>query len=289
MNTNPIVWCLGLLAFTAFAAENGSHLLELHTRARIPEGAGGAQWKRIERTVSWDPKKTAVIICDMWDKHWCKGATARVGEMAPRMNEVVREARRRGVTIIHAPSDTMRFYVDYPQRKKAQAAPPAAAATDLDKWRSLNQAKEGPLPIDDSDGGCDEQPQCPQGSPWKRQIAVIEIMPGDYISDRGDEVYNVLQAHGIENVIIMGVHANMCVLGRPFSIRQMVALKKNVLLMRDMTDTMYNSRQRPNVSHFRGTDLVVEHIEKYWCPSITSVDFVGGTPFRFGADAGEAR
>ena len=32
----------------------------------------------------------------------------------------------------------------------------------------------------------------------------------------------------------------MCVLGRPFGIRQMVHLGKNVALMRDMTDTMYN-------------------------------------------------
>src|SRR5205823_14857732 len=96
--------------------------------------------------------------------------------------------------------------------------------------------------------------------------------------------YNLLQQRGIDNVIVMGVHANMCVLGRPFSIRQMVGEGKNVLLMRDMTDTMYNSRKRPFVNHFRGTDLIVDHIEKYWCPSITSVDFLGGEPFHFKAD-----
>jgi putative membrane-bound dehydrogenase-like protein len=76
----------------------------------------------------------------------------------------------------------------------------------------------------------------------------------------------------------------MCVLGRPFSIRQMVEVGKNVVLMRDMTDTMYNSRMRPFVNHFRGTDLIVEHIEKYWCPSITSADLLGGEPFRFSKD-----
>ena len=35
----------------------------------------------------------------------------------------------------------------------------------------------------------------------------------------------------------------------------------NVTLMRDMTDTMYNPKMAPFVSHFTGTDLVVEHIE----------------------------
>ena len=68
------------------------------------------------------------------------------------------------------------------------------------------------------------------------------------------------------------------------SIRQMVNVVKIVLLIRDMTDTMYNSQMRPFVNHFRGTDLVVEHVEKYWCPTIESTDFMGGSPFRFRED-----
>ena len=40
----------------------------------------------------------------------------------------------------------------------------------------------------------------------------------------------------------LGVHTNMCVLGRPFGLRQMAKNGKNVVLMRDMTDTMYNPR-----------------------------------------------
>jgi len=77
---------------------------------------------------------------------------------------------------------------------------------------------------------------------------------------------------------------NMCVLGRPFAIRRMVALGKHVLLMRDMTDAMYNPRMRPFVSHFRGTELVVEHLEQYLCPTITSTDFTGKPAFRFKED-----
>jgi hypothetical protein len=55
-------------------------------------------------------------------------------------------------------------------------------------------------------------------------------------------------------------------------------------LVRDLTDTMYNSRMKPLVNHFRGNDLVIEHIEKYWCPSVTSADFTRRPPFRFAAD-----
>ena len=38
----------------------------------------------------------------------------------------------------------------------------------------------------------------------------------DYISDSGKEIWNVLEAREIDNVILTGVHTNMCVLGRPF-------------------------------------------------------------------------
>ena len=64
----------------------------------------------------------------------------------------------------------------------------------------------------------------------------------------------------------------MCVLGRPFGIRQQVRLGKNVVLARDLTDAMYDPRDRPFVSHERGTELVIEHVERYWCPSILSED-----------------
>jgi hypothetical protein len=57
-----------------------------------------------------------------------------------------------------------------------------------------------------------------------------------------------------------------------------------VALVRDLTDTMYNSRSKPYVDHFTGTALVCWHIEKYWCPTITSDQVIGGEPFRFAAD-----
>jgi hypothetical protein len=42
---------------------------------------------------------------------------------------------------------------------------------------------------------------------------------------------------------------------------------------------------RPKVNHFAGTDLVIEHVEKYWCPTFTSADVVGGKPFKFKEDS----
>lgn len=257
--------------------------LTLHPRSRIPTAGDTNEWQAIERTAVWEARHSAIVICDMWDRHWCPDATERVGEMAPRMNEVVKAARAKGVFIIHCPSDTLSFYQDHPGRKLAQSAPKVETKVPLKGWCSLVGEQEPSLPIDDSDEGCDGCPDCKPHRAWSRQHPAIEILAGDAITDSA-EAYYLMRERGITNVIVMGVHANMCVLGRPFSIRQMVAQGQNVLLMRDLTDAMYNHRARPWVSHFRGTELVVEHIEKYWCPSITSADFLAGEPFRFQGD-----
>jgi nicotinamidase-related amidase len=276
---------LGALTVSIASTAAGDSPLKLRARSRMADPKRAGDFSVKEKTLSWDPRKTAIIICDMWDRHWCAGASSRVAELAPVMNDVVNIARSRGVFVIHAPSDTMEFYKDAPQRKRAQEAPAATAPGDVKTWRAIDPSRESPLPIDDSDGGCDDEPQCRNYRAWSREHPAIEITKEDAVSDKGDEVYNLLQQHGIDNVIVMGVHTNMCVLGRPFSIRRLVGAGKNVVLMRDMTDTMYNHRMRPFVDHFKGTDLVVEHIEKYWCPSVTSADLTGKRPFRFSASA----
>jgi nicotinamidase-related amidase len=282
------------LCFQFAAAEPAEPQVALVVRSQVEDGkddSGAEKYKSIEKTVSWQPKHTAVIICDMWDDHWCKGAAARVVEMAPEMNKVVAAARKQGMFIIHAPSTCMEFYKDTPQRKRAQAAKfaktPIALST-VERWGTdwcyPDKAREPELPIDDSDMGCDCKEKCKINDPWKRQIATIEIAAEDAITDNGQETYNLLAERKIDNVIMMGVHLNMCVLGRPFAIRQLTKLGKNVVLVRDMTDTMYNSQMRPKVDHFTGTDLVVGHVERHFCPSITSVDLVGGKAFRFKED-----
>jgi type 1 glutamine amidotransferase len=64
----------------------------------------------------------------------------------------------------------------------------------------------------------------------------------------------------------------------------MVRLGMNVVLMRDLTDTMYDSKQKPNVSHFTGNSLVNEYIETYVCPTMVSSDLTGQKQFRFKDD-----
>ena len=90
----------------------------------------------------------------------------------------------------------------------------------------------------------------------RHQHAAIKINGFDGVSDNGQEIYNFLEQEGRKNVVLMGVHTNMCVLGRPFGIRQQKYLGKNAVLCRDLTDALYDPRDAPYVSHARG---VVSH------------------------------
>jgi nicotinamidase-related amidase len=92
------------------------------------------------------------------------------------------------------------------------------------------------------------------------------------ISDDGAEIYSFLKKQGIANLLVMGVHTNVCVLKRSFAIRQMSKWGIHCVLIRDLTDTMYDPQTPPHVAHEQGTELVVQHIEKYWCPTSLSAE-----------------
>jgi nicotinamidase-related amidase len=243
---------------------------EAHLRLRThiqPFHQGGA-WVEANFEGTIVPARTAIIITDMWDKHWCSGATNRVDQIAKKMEPVLEQARQAGILIIHSPSDTMDFYANAPGRLLAENAPQSTPPAEL-------EIKDGPLPIDDSDGGCDT-PGDKFYQAWKRENPALTIAPGDVISDKGTEIYNVLKEHHIDTILYMGVHANMCILDRSFGVRQMTKWGFRCIIVRDLMDAMYNPASRPYVSHAAGTELVFEFIEQYWAPSTTSGDLLAG-------------
>jgi nicotinamidase-related amidase/type 1 glutamine amidotransferase len=275
-----VLSALSTLSTTTMAA--GPPLrLQLRTRAEVAPESG--RFRAVTTPANWNPAETAIVICDMWNDHYCRNASRRVAEMAPRMNEVISKARKQGVLIIHSPSGCMDQYADTPQRKLAQQAPKFETKFPLKGWCHLDDKHEAQMPVTIGQPCDDDGAIRPAVRHFERQIPTLKIADGDAITDSVEAFY-LMKQRGIKNIIIMGVHTNMCVLGRPFGIRQMIYQGQNVVLMRDMTDTMYNPRNAPYVSHFTGNELVFEHIEKFWCPTITSSDFLGGKPFRFPGD-----
>lgn len=285
------------IASSVLAADASWQLLLRHQR---PTSSQAERYHRVERQETWQAAATAVIVCDMWDSHHCFRAVGRVEQLAPRMDRFLAAARNDGAVIIHAPSDCMQAYQEHAARQRAVKTPAVNSyPEDIDRWcHQIPSEEQAEYPIDQSDGGEDDTPEehaawvaqlQRQGRdvrrPWKQQIDLLGIdAQRDYISDSGKEIWNILQDRGIEQVMLVGVHTNMCVLGRPFGLRRMVAAEMPVVLVRDLTDTMYNPAARPFVSHFSGTDLIIDHIERHVCPTISSDQLLGGTPLRFADD-----
>ncbi len=122
--------------------------LDLRTQRLTADAAGRTVWEVIERPVAWAADETALLLCDVWDSHWSRGAAERLAALVPRMNAVVAAARAAGCLIIHAPSDTMPYYAEHPARQRALATPRVAPPAEVPH-------DDPPLPIDDSDGGSD--------------------------------------------------------------------------------------------------------------------------------------
>ena len=172
----------------------------------------------------------------------------------------------------------MNVYAQSAHRWRMKLAKKSEPPVALQGWCYRDPKREPELPVDTSKQPCDDPVVGKAVRRFSRQHTAIKITGFDGVSDSGQEIFNVLTREGIKNVVLMGVHTNMCVLGRPFGIRQMVRLGFQVALARDLTDAMYDPRQRPYVSHTRGTELVIEHIETYWCPSLLGADLTRIVP-----------
>ncbi len=255
-------------------------LFELQMRVRSPVGPDQNGCEALHRTEQWQVAETVFTVCDMWRDHPCKMAAHRLNHLVPKINVVLHKARNSGAFVIHAPSTAMEYYSDFPGRIRLRSAtvkePPVRIKS---RWRP-DLVREPVMPVDDltakgpvpTPRACDDPTPEPNINFDRRQHSAIEIVGYDGVSDDGREIYNYMQQEGLHNIVFVGVHANMCILGRSFGIRQQLLLGTPIVLCRDLTDALYDPRDYPFVSHSRGTEMVIEHIETYHCPTIMSDD-----------------
>ena len=152
-----------LAGIAGWSTEGAPRHLALRSRVELFRGSG--QWSEVQLDYAFDPARSALIVCDMWDKHWCSGANVRVAELVKKLEPVLELARRKGMVIVHAPSDTMDFYANMRQRKRMTALTSFTPPKELDLTAP-------PLPIDDSDGGCD--------TPGDKRAQGLEVRAGRF-------------------------------------------------------------------------------------------------------------
>lgn len=237
--------------------------ISLQSQSLRTNAQGLSEWTRDVRETEIEPARSAILVCDVWNRHWSKGANLRLATLLPRMEDLLNRTRSRGFHIVHAPSDTLAFYAGCPARRRIAELPLIPPPADLPR-------EDPPLPINDRDGGSDSGEDTPTAV-WTRQHPALTIdQDRDVVSDNGPEIRSWMQHTGIRRLFILGVHTNMCILNRTFGIKQMVRWDVPVALVRDLTDSMYNPASPPYVSHDAGTGLVIDYIEKFWCPTVHS-------------------
>ncbi len=217
--------------------------------------------------------KTVLLICDVWDTHWCADLRRRTESLAGRINDFTKIVRQLGGRVLHCPSETVdSYYGDWAQRK-AMGSYPKARATVSQEMQQVS------LPLDTTHTmGCPDLPPCRWHTEFTKQHDGIEILPEDLVSDNGQEVYNFIVHEGIECVLMAGAALNMCVLGRPFGIQSLVGLGVPVRVVSDLVEVFYNPIEPPYITIEQAKWLALGYIEAKWCPVTTCYKEAMGIP-----------
>lgn len=158
-----------------------------------------------------------IVVVDMWDKHWCKTFSKRLGEFVPRINEGLALARKLGHTVMFMPAAVTSFYAGSPQRQAALALPhyqmpmpvrfnPVVMLPNLETWPTCEC----------SDSVCSKQ------EVWTRMHPDLVIAEQDFISEVPWELYNLLREREARRLLYVGASANLCILVRPFGVINML-------------------------------------------------------------------
>ena len=256
------------------AGLEGTGQLSVPVRSRLQPFKGADEWVEVRLDQTLETGKTALLLCDVWDDHWCSGFQRRAEAVVPRIAETVEAVRAAGVRVIHAPSVVLAFYAGTPARERALAVPRVKPELPM-------ALPDPPEPLVDSDVLC-----CDTGEPvwygaWTRQHPAVRIDDADFVAADGDRVLDggvhvlsLLQSEGIEHLLYAGFALNMCVLHRSFGIKAMTRWGVRCLLVRDLTDAMWNPSVPPYVDHETANALYVEYVERHWCPTLASADLI---------------
>jgi hypothetical protein len=204
-----------------------------------------------------------IVVVDMWNFHWCKTSTERIGSLVPRMAEVLEKAHAMGMTIFWCPSDVADNYAGTIQYQAAVAVhrhplPPLAVV-------SCPPAPDG--------GGCTCGPErCSGNYGWDAMNPGLVMHDDDFMPNDLETLYSLCVERGITHLIYMGVHTQVCLLGKSIGLLNMKRAGFHCILARDLTDAhgRYDPKKGITPDHF--TQNVVAHFEKYLAPTINFAD-----------------
>jgi hypothetical protein len=211
------------------------------------------------RDESVDPRKVGVVVVDVWNHHWCKTATMRVDALVPRINHALDGARSLGVTVMLCPSDVVDNYVGWPQREivlamRKQPVPPLIKI-------------ECPSPPDGGGCACGRE-RCTVNYGWDAMHPSLGIGQDDLMPDTLEEVWTICKDRELTHLIYVGVHTQVCLLGKSMGLRNLKAADMHCILARDMTDAHPGYDPEKNFTPDSHTADVVRHFERHLAPTV---------------------
>jgi nicotinamidase-related amidase len=221
--------------------------------------------KLVTEQMVLNPKKTAIIVIDMWNFHWCMTASERVSAMVPRMNGVLAIARELGMQVVWNPSDVVTAYSGYPQYENAVAAKHHQAPQIRKPLSTKFTAPQGRCM-------CGNGIHCGGNYGWDGMHPDLIIEDNDLISSSTNEIYTLLLDRDITDIIYMGVHTNICVFGKPGAMSNMWSAGFNCLLARDLNDAFTAYEPDKNYTPDTGTTEINENLQKAGIPNINMAD-----------------
>ena len=207
--------------------------------------------------------QVGVVIVDMWNFHWCKTSTARVAALVPRMIPTVEAAHRLGMTLFWCPSDVADNYVGTIQHEAAMAV----------RQHPLPPLKSISCPPAPDGGGCTCGPvHCAWNYGWDAMAPGLVMHEDDFMPNDCETLYSLCVERGVTHLIYVGVHTQVCLLGKSIGLRNMSGLGLNCILARDLTDAhgLYDPVKGITPDDF--TSNVVAHFERHLAPTINFFD-----------------
>ena len=232
----------------------------------------------------WNPEKTAVVICDMWENYPCLRAKEEINKLAPKVNEFADLMRKKGCVIIHAPDGDVSLYA----RDKARQNLECLMERDFmketfyenfishifqfvsfsaekfltnkskeyfDVFFQKNSCSEG--------CGCNPPCQSPLNFDFGREHSAIKIDDNDFVvMDKFEEIYQLVRKKNIENILICGVHLNVCIVSRYYGVLNLLKLGCDVVIVRDLVDSLGRNAEIVKTQELFNS-LVIRYAEDY--------------------------
>lgn len=246
-----LLTCVLMAGSTARAVE--ATLVELSLQSRDRQG------KPVVSKEQVDPARVGVVVVDMWNHHWCKTATMRVDALVPRMNRALDAARELGMTVMLCPSDVVDNYAGWPQREAifALRRHPVPTLAKID------------CPAPPNGGGCAcGKQRCVVNYGWDAMHPRLRVGKADLMPDTLSDVYSLCKERKLTHLIYMGVHTQVCLLGKPMGLRNLKAAGMECILARDLTDAHPGYDPAKGFTPDSHTAEVVEHFEKHLAASV---------------------